>query len=138
MNSRITITFLLLVITQGLHSIEEYIGRLWEVFAPARFLTGLVSKNPEKGFLVINIGLFIFGLMCWLFIKRNNNTIAKSLILFWVIIELINGIGHPSWAIYDRAYVPGVATAPILLILAIYLAWQLLHFTHDKLKEKNK
>lgn len=34
----------------------------------------------------------------------------------------INGIGHAVWAIYERAYVTGVATAPVLLILAVYLS----------------
>jgi len=62
MNKKFTAAFLLLVILQGLHSVEEYIGKLWEVFAPAKFLSGLVSSDLEIGFLIINIGLFIFGL----------------------------------------------------------------------------
>ena len=129
MNKRIQIIFLLLVLTQGLHSIEEYFGKLWEVFAPAKFLSSLISKNLETGFLIINIILFIFGLWCWLFPVRKNYLIASGLIWFWIIIEMVNGIGHPIWAIYERAYVPGVITAPILLILAIYLSKQI--FKHN-------
>jgi hypothetical protein len=127
MNKRIQITFLLLVLVQGLHSIEEYFGKLWEVFAPAKFLSSLVSKDPERGFLIINIILFIFGIWCWLFPIRRNYLLASGLIWFWIIIEMINGIGHPIWALYERAYVPGVGTAPILLILAIYLSKQILY-----------
>jgi hypothetical protein len=56
---QIRLVFLALVLTQGLHAVEEYAGRLWEVFLPARFLTGLVSKDHEIGFLVITIGLFL-------------------------------------------------------------------------------
>ncbi len=121
MDQKTKTAFLVLVIMQGLHSVEEYFGRLWEVFAPAKFLSTAVSKNPETGFLVINIGLFIFGLWCWLIPVRRNYVVARGLIGFWIIIELINGIGHPAWAIYEKSYVPGVATAPVLLILAIYL-----------------
>jgi len=43
MQTKTKIIFLLLVITQGLHSTEEFIGRLWEVFLPAKFLTGLIN-----------------------------------------------------------------------------------------------
>jgi len=125
MSSRIRIAFLLLVITQALHSVEEYLGRLWEVFPPARMLSGLVSGNLKTGFVIINVGLFVFGLWCVLIPVRRNYAFAPGVIWFWVIIELINGIGHPLWALYRRSYVPGVITAPFLLILAIYLILQL-------------
>lgn len=113
--------FLILVIVQGIHSIEEYFGKLWEVFQPAKIFTGLISDDLEKGFLIINIGLFIFGIWSWGIPVRKNYSIARSIIWFWIFIEMINGIGHPIWAIYERSYVPGVATAPLLLVLSIYL-----------------
>ena len=72
MDNRIKITFLILVLIQGLHSIEEYFGRLWKVFPPARLLCNLVSENPESGFLIINILIFIFGLLCWLITVHKN------------------------------------------------------------------
>ncbi len=126
MHKQIRISFLMLVLVQGLHSIEEYIGKLWEVFIPAKFLSGLVSGNLETGFLVINISLFIFGLWCWYIPVRKNYFYARSVIWFWIIIEIINGIGHPAWALYNGGYVPGAATAPVLLALAVSLLWQLL------------
>jgi hypothetical protein len=43
----------------------------------------------------------------------------------WVTIELINGVGHPLWSLRELRYTPGVATAPVLLVLALYLARQL-------------
>jgi hypothetical protein len=127
MNSQIKIAFLILVLIQALHSVEEYFGKLWEVLMPARILSSLVSKNLETGFVIINIGLFVFGLWCWLFPILRNYVFAPNLIWFWVVIELINGIGHPALAFYKRAYVPGLITAPILFILAVYLSKQLLH-----------
>ena len=128
LNKRISITFLILVFVQGVHSIKEYIGKLWIVIPPSKYLSGLVSKKPETGFVIINIGLLIFGIFCWFFHIRRNSLLAPGLIWFWIVIELINGIGHPLWALVERAYVPGVATAPILLILAIFLFKQMQTF----------
>ena len=84
-----SLLFLILIFIQALHSTEEYFGRLWENLPPARYLTGLVSKNHETG--------------------------------FWIIIEIMNGIFHPAWAIWQGGYEPGVATAPLLLIVALLL-----------------
>jgi hypothetical protein len=56
---------------------------------------------------------------------RKQWLVAIRLVWFWVVIELINGIGHPLWTLAERRYTPGVVTAPILMILALYLAWQL-------------
>jgi hypothetical protein len=120
MNKHVRSVFLTLVLVQALHSVDEYIGRLWEVFPPARFLCSLVSENLETGFLTINIGLITFGLLCWLLLILNYQFIS-GFIWFWVIIELINGIGHPTWALSEGGYVPGLVTAPVLLILAVSL-----------------
>jgi hypothetical protein len=43
----------------------------------------------------------------------------------WVTIEVINGVAHPLWSLRMDAYTPGVATAPVLLVIALYLARQL-------------
>lgn len=122
--SRITLTFGALVVTQTAHSIEEYIGRLWESFPPAAFLTGLVSSDREFGFLVINISLVVFGVWCLLWPIRKEWPSAPALVWFWVLLGIINGIGHAVWSLRQSAYTPGVLTAPILLALALYLALQ--------------
>jgi Protein of unknown function with HXXEE motif len=126
MDSRMKTGFLILVLMQGLHAMEEYYGSLWEVFPPARVLSSLFSENLETGFLIFNIGLLLFGLWCWFFPMRKNNLFARGLIWFWILIETINGIGHPAWALYEKTYVPGLVTAPVLLLLAWYLSRLLL------------
>jgi len=122
MNRKLTSGFLILVLIQGLHSIEEYIGRLWEVFPPAEFLTGLFSEDHEKGFLIANIGLFIFGMLCWIFPIRKNYASGNGIMWFWIILEMINGLGHSIWSVSEQSYTPGLITAPFLFITAIYLA----------------
>jgi hypothetical protein len=66
MMSRFQLTFGALILVQAVHSIEEYFGHLWESFPPARFVTGLVSSNPERGFVVLNVSLLAFGVWCFL------------------------------------------------------------------------
>ena len=51
--TRHKVAFGALVLTQAAHSVEEYVGRLWETFLLAWILTGLVSQDQERGFLWI-------------------------------------------------------------------------------------
>lgn len=122
--TRFQATFGALILAQAGHSVEEYVGRLWESFPPARFLTGLVSQDLERGFVVINVSLVAFGLWCFLWPVRRGWPSAMPLAWLWIAVEAINGIGHPLWTLRQASYTPGVATAPVLLVLAVYLAVQ--------------
>jgi hypothetical protein len=126
MKSRVQTAFGALVLFQAAHSIEEYVGRLWESFPPATFVSGLVSSNRELGFVIVNIALVAFALWCFLFPLRRNWPSARAFLWLWIAVEIINGFGHPIWTLRQRAYTPGVATAPILLVLALYLTSQML------------
>jgi Protein of unknown function with HXXEE motif len=123
--TRFQVTFLALVMVQAAHSTEEYVGRLYEVFAPARFVSGLISQDLERGFLIFNVSLVLFGFWCFLWPVRRGWPSAVPLAWLWVAIELLNGIGHPFWSIRQLRYTPGVVTAVILLIIALYLMRQL-------------
>lgn len=123
--SRVQVTFGALVIAQAAHSVEEYVGRLWESFPPATFLTGLVAANHEVGFLLINSALVAFGVWCFHWPVRRAWASAVPLMWGWIALEVINGVGHPAWSLRQGEYTPGVATAPVLLALSIYLAVQL-------------
>ena len=118
MNKKIRVTFLLIALVQGLHSIEEYYGELWNVYPPATYICGLVSNNLENGFVIINISLFVVLMLIWLTTLSKNSS-TKPLIWFWAILELINGVGHSVWAIMERSYTPGLVTAPVLLVLSL-------------------
>ena len=135
MERRNKIVFLILVIAQGLHSIEEYIGRLWEVFPSTKLVINLVSGNPESGFIIINVSLFIFGIWCYLVPVKREYSFSHGLVWFWIVVEIINGIGHTVWALYKRAYVPGMATALLLLIISVYLSCNLLKTTSRTVNE---
>ena len=107
------------------HSIEEYLGRLWESFPPARFVSGLISSNHELGFIVGNIALAMFGLWCLVIPVRREWPSAAAFMWFWIVVETVNGIGHPLWTLRQGGYTPGVLTAPLLLAAGLYLGFQL-------------
>ena len=74
---RIQLTFLALVAVQAVHSLEEYRGRLYEVFAPARLVSGLVSNDLERGFVIANLALVAFRLWCFLWPIQRDWRIAR-------------------------------------------------------------
>ena len=131
MHKRIKIVFLLLILFQGFHSIGEYYGKLWDVLTPARMVSEVVSTNPGTGFRIVNICLFIFGIMCWIISTRNKKISYQGLIWIWIVIEIVNGIGHPILALSQNDYFPGLYTALVLLFLAIYMARLLLAYSRN-------
>ena len=97
--SRIKVVFGALIFTQLAHSIEESVGRFWESFLPARFLTSLISSDHQLGFIVANSALVAFGLWCLFFPVRKEWRSAPRFIWFWIVLEIINGVVHPAWTL---------------------------------------
>lgn len=122
--TRLQATFVALVVAQAAHSIEEYFGHLYEVFPPARFVSGLISHNLRLGFIIFNVSLVTFGVWCCFWPVRRRTPMLVVVTWFWIAIELINGVGHPLWSLREMRYTPGLATALVLLVLAIALALQ--------------
>jgi hypothetical protein len=95
---------------------------LYESFPPAHFVSSLVSSDPQRGFLIANLVIVGFGVWCIFGPVRHNWPSARPLAWLWVVVELINGLGHPSWSVMQGGYTPGVATAPVLFVLAVIVA----------------
>ena len=118
--------FLLLIIGQLLHSLEEYRFALWEVFAPARAVSGLFSGDLPTGFAIANTAIVSFGFWCLLFPVRRSWRGARAVLWAWVVLELLNGTGHMLLGLTTQSYFPGLYTAPLLFVTASYLAFRLL------------
>jgi len=125
LDRRVQTAFLALVLAQAAHSVEEYVFRLYEVFQPARLVSGLVSADVRVGFAILNVSIVSIGLLCYFYRVRPGHPSARGWVWFWIIFELVNGIGHSFLALVRRAYFPGVVTAPILFAVALYLAFRL-------------
>lgn len=117
--------FVALIAVQGLHSLEEYLTKLYNVFAPARYLSGLFTTDLRSGFAGFNAALLGFGIWCYVFRVRPNHPRATGWIWFWVLLELGNGMGHLALAVLRGPYFPGAATAPFLVVVAGILAYRL-------------
>ena len=117
--------FLLLIVAQAAHSIEEYCLRLYDLFAPTRFVTGLLGFDHSIAFAITNAALISFGLWCYLARVRPGRGAWRGLAWFWAVLEIANGLGHGALALDAGGYFPGLATAPALLAVGAWLAFRL-------------
>ena len=123
MDSRGRGLFLALILAQAAHSAEEYAFRLYDVLAPARYVSSLFGVERQIGFVIVNTALVLFGLWCWHARVRMER--GRGLAWFWAALEIANGCAHFALAWIAGAYFPGLATAPLLLGLGGWLAWRL-------------
>jgi hypothetical protein len=117
--------FLCLILAQTAHSIEEYIFRLYDVLAPARWISSVFSSSPRWGFALANASLVLLGFWCYVARVRTSRASARAWAWFWTILEGANGLGHLALAAGERGYFPGAATAPVLLALSVLLGLSL-------------
>ncbi|MGZ8282591.1 MAG: HXXEE domain-containing protein [Allosphingosinicella sp.] len=117
--------FLLLILAQAAHSAEEYVFRLYDRLAPARYVSELLGVERSLGFAISNSVLVLVGLLCWLVFVRPQRRPARGIAWFWAVLEIANGLGHILLASAAGGYFPGLATAPLLLGLGGALAWRL-------------
>ena len=126
LDGRTRFAFLLLILAQAAHSIEEFLFRLYDVLAPARFVASWLGLPPALGFALANALLVLFGLWCWYAVVRRGRRGGRGLAWFWALVECANGIAHIALAIAAGGYFPGLATAPVLLGLGGWLVLRLM------------
>lgn len=125
MDARSRRLFLALIAAQAVHSVEEYLFRLYDLLAPARAISDLAGLDRAAGFIVANCALVLFGLWCWWARVRPDRPSARGFAWFWALIEIANGLGHAALALAAGGYFPGLATAPVLVALGGLLTWRL-------------
>lgn len=113
--------FLGLILSQAAHSVEECWFRLYDVLAPARFISTLVGSDPALGFAIANGVLVLFGFWGYLARVRPRHASARGWAWFWTVLEALNGVNHLALALASGGYFPGVATAPLLLGFSLSL-----------------
>ncbi len=125
MSHRSRLFFLILVVAQVAHSFEEYATRLYEVFAPARFVSGLFSDDVAVGFVIVNAIVITVSIWCYVGPVRSGRGAARLVAWLWAVLELANGIGHIILAVLARSYFPGAMMAVALVYAAASLALSL-------------
>src|SRR5262245_65895126 len=94
LDARSRTVFALLVACQAADSVEEYVFRLFDVFAPARFVAGLFGRDLETGFAVGNALIVLFGIWCYLARVRPGHPWSRAYAWLWTGVEAVNGCGH--------------------------------------------
>jgi len=115
--------FLLLILVQAAHSVEEYLFRLWEVLPPAHVVASLTSAEPATGFAIANGALVLFGLWCWAWPVRRGWRSARIFALCWGGVGTADGLGHFALAAAAGGYFPRLYTAPLLVLAGARLLW---------------
>lgn len=127
---RLTLFYWLLGLAQAAHSIEEMRMRLYDFFWVA---TGRIHevvpavtqmRMSAETFALLNM-TFITVLLGTVPAVRARRPFALALAGVSGTIEVLNGIGHTAGAIWFRGYVPGVATAPFLLVTGVLVLKEL-------------
>ena len=127
---RIGTLYWLLAFGQAAHSIEEMRTGLYNFFWT---MTGVFHQAfpslPQfrwdaVTFAAVNMGIitFVLGIVPSV---REGRRWALGLAAVVAVVETFNGIAHISAALYFGGYVPGVASAPLLLILGAVLLREL-------------
>jgi hypothetical protein len=122
---KIRVPFLMLVVLQGLHSIEEFTFKFYDVFPPMVVLYRNHPQLARPAFLVFNLLLLVVGLICvwyWVWPGRRG---ARTIVWVWVGAESFNVVAHSTWAILNMGYNPGLATAVGFVPLLVYVSYQL-------------
>lgn len=121
MEPRVRLAFLLLIVVQAAHSFEEFAYRLFDVLAPARFVSGLFSDDLARGFVIANTLLVLFFVWSYVARIRPVHPRGRAFAWGWGLLELGNGISHSLMAVRAGGYFPGVFTAPLLIVISFYL-----------------
>jgi hypothetical protein len=125
LSSQCKALFLLLILAQVAHSLEEYTFRLYDVLAPARFISSLASDDPATGFAIVNTIFVLVGAWCYIFPVRRDYASAPFVVWVWVVVEFANAVVHLLLALMQGGYFPGAFTAVPLLALSAVLGKKL-------------
>ena len=113
--------FWLLGLAQAAHSIEEMIAKLYDFMWIATERLGLPRMGmTATTFAVVNMTIIAFLLGVAPFVAARR---PWAVAIAWVaaVIEVLNGSGHLAGTVVFSGYVPGAATAPLLIIAGIAL-----------------
>ena len=114
---RLSRAFLLLVCLQAAHSAEEFSFDLYQLLPYFRPF----GDAGAQAFLIGNALFVGFGFWCYFFRVKPRVASAPALVTGWAVLEIANGILHPTWSLMAQQYIPGTVTAPLLLAAGIYL-----------------
>ena len=128
--------FLLLVILQAIHSLEEFTFRLYERFPPMRLLYQSAPHLAKPAFAISNALLVLIGLVCFYSWVQSGRKGATIVVWIWIIIESLNVVAHIVWAALIGGYNPGLVTGLLFVPVLIYLCYLTMHVSSESVAEQ--
>ncbi len=125
MNKQIKTAFLAMISLQTVHSIEEFIFKIYEVSPQMQLVFQHAPDLAKPAFVASNLLLNLFGFICFFYWVRPARQAARRIIWLWVGIQLATVAGHFIWAMKARGYHPGLVTLPLFVPLIIYVVYRL-------------
>ncbi len=113
---RVGARFWLLAVAQAAHSIEEMRAGLYDFMWEATERLGLPRMGMSAPtFAVANMAIIAILLGAAPFVSARR---PWSVAAAWLaaVVEIANGTGHLAGTVIFRRYVPGAATAPLLIL----------------------
>ncbi len=113
--------FWFLGLAQAAHSAEEMSTKLYQFMWIATERLGLPRMGmTATTFAVVNMTIIAFLLGVAPFVAARR---PGAVAIAWIAagIEVLNGSGHIAGTVFFRGYVPGAATAPLLIAAGIAL-----------------
>lgn len=114
---RVSRAFLLLVCLQAAHSAEEFSFDLYELLPYFRPF----GDAAGQAFLIGNALVVGLGFWCYFFRVKPGVASSTAWASGWAVLEIANGLLHPTWSLMAQQYIPGTVTAPFLLAAGLYL-----------------
>ncbi|MFN2415611.1 MAG: HXXEE domain-containing protein [Pyrinomonadaceae bacterium] len=117
--------FLVLILLQVLHSVEEFTFKFYEVFPPMALLYRGAPRLAGPAFIISNSLLITVGLVCFFHWVAPGRPGARVVIWLWVGAEVLNAMAHSVWAIMVGGYNPGLVTSLGFVPVAAYMIYLL-------------
>jgi Protein of unknown function with HXXEE motif len=125
MNKQIKTAFLAMIVLQTVHSIEEFLFKIYEVSPQMRLAFQHAPDLAKPAFIASNLLLNLFGFICFFYWVRPAKPAARRVVWIWVGIQFVTVAGHFIWAMKVSGYHPGLVTVPLFVPLIIYAVYLL-------------
>ena len=120
-----------MILLQAIHSVEEYIFKLYEVFPPMQAAYRNTPELSQAAFITFNLLLLLFGLFCFFYWVQPARKGARVVVWVWIVIQTATFAAHLVWAILIGGYNPGLATAPLFVPIVVYQLYWLQRVQHE-------
>ena len=125
MNKQIKTAFLAMIVLQTIHSIEEFIFKIYAVSPQMKLVFQYAPDLAKPAFVASNLLLNLFGFICFFYWVRPAKPAARRVVWLGLGVQFVTVAGHFIWTIKVSGYHPGLATVPLFIPLIIYVVYQL-------------